>query len=435
MNRTNILHIIRREYLVRVKNRSFLIMTFLAPFILILFGGVVAFLISGSLNDENIVYVWDQTQEIEPHLKSSSQVTFKHADPALSLEEVKKSIDFEEQNFLVIIDPEGSYSLDSLENNIALYGVNPPGLIMTEEIQSQVEEQIMKMKLAKKGVDFNVVEAAKSKVKLKIINDEKENISMEADVARGVSFLSFFMMYLFVFAYGARVMRSVMEEKTNRVVEVMLSSVKPRELMMGKIFGNTLVSFTQFVIWLIMASLAMMVAQQIIGGPAPMENMPNAGTSASNFIELQEILKSIMNLNLGTIVFSFFFYFLFGFLTYSALFAAIGALVDNQQDAQQFMIPIVIPMMLTLYASFGIVENPNSSMAQWLSILPFTSSISMMARVPFGVPIWELILSMVLLVLFFALVVTFSAKLYRVGILVSRSKPSYKDIWKWMKDA
>ncbi len=433
MNRTNILHIIRREYLVRVKNRSFLIMTFLAPFILILFGVVVAFLISGSLNDENFVYIWDQTQKIESHLESTGQVTFLHTDPAKSLEDVKNEIDFEAQNFLLIIDPSDTQSLDSLEQSIALYGINPPGLMMTEEIERQIEDEISKLKLAKQGLDFELVENAKSRVTLQITNEEEENISMEATVARGVSFVSFFMMYFFVFAYGARVMRSVMEEKTNRVVEVMLSSVKPRELMMGKILGNTLVSFTQFVIWLIMAALAMVVAQQFIGAGATPSTLPTQSASGTDMSEISQLLSSIMNLDLLTITFSFFFYFLFGFLTYSALFAAIGALVDNQQDAQQFMLPIMLPMMLTLYASFGIVENPNSSMAQWLSILPFTSSISMMARVPFGVPAWQLILSMVLLVLFFGLVVTFSAKLYRIGILVSRSKPSYRDLWRWLR--
>ncbi len=428
----NIKHIIRREYLVRVKKKSFLIMTFLAPFILILFSSVVAFLISGALNEDNQVYVYDKTHQIEPILEGGESLTFIHTDPSASLDSIKKSLDYEKSNYLLIIDPSDTASIDSIEKSISLYSENSPGLQLAENIEGQIQDQLTKMRLQRKGINYAQVDSAQSDLTLKIINEENKNVTTESLVARGVAFLSFFMMYFFVFAYGARVMRSVMEEKTSRVVELMLSSVKPRELMMGKILGNTLVSFTQFVIWLIMGGIALGIAQSIFGTTPQPSVAPTA--NADTMAQVSEVLSSILDLNIPLILVTFIIYFLFGFLTYSALFAAIGALVDNQQDAQQFLLPVMIPMMLTLYASFGIIENPNSTMAEWLSIIPITSPISMMARVPFGLPTWQLLLSIVLLILFFLWAVRFSAKLYRVGILASRGKPTYKEVTKWLRE-
>ncbi len=429
---TNVKHIIKREYLVRVKKKSFLIMTFLAPFLLILFSSVVGFLVSGALNETNNVYVYDTTQKIEPTLESSGSTRFIHIDPSSSLDSLKKALDYEKSNFILIIDPSNPNSIDSLESSISLYSEGSPGLQLSENIENQIQEQLTKMRLEKQGINYLQVDSARSNIKLRIINEENKNVTTESIVARGVAFLSFFLMYFFVFAYGARVMRSVMEEKTSRVVELMLSTVKPRELMMGKILGNALVSFTQFVIWIIMAGIALGIAQSMFGAsPQPtMGATPTPDATA----QISEILSSILDLNLPLIIITFIIYFLFGFLTYSAFFAAIGALVDNQQDAQQFLLPVMIPMMLTLYASFGIIENPNGSLAEWLSIIPITSPISMMARVPFGLPTWQLLLSIVLLILFFLWSVRFSAKLYRVGILASRGKPSYKEIFKWLRD-
>ncbi len=428
---STIRHIIRREYLVRVKKKSFVLLTFLAPFIVILFSSIVALLISGALNETNQVYVYDTTGKIEPILTASESINFVHTDPNSSLDSIKSSLNYDESDYLLIINPTDPQNLDSLEQGISLYSESSPGLQLTSDIENQIRNQLTKMRLMQEGIDYNRVEDAESDLTLKIINEENKNVTTESIVARGVAFFSFFMMYFFVFAYGARVMRSVMEEKTSRVVELMLSSVKPRELMMGKIIGNTLVSFTQFFIWLIMAGIALGIAQSLFGEVPQNPTMSQQNAEAASQVSL--ILSSIVDLDIPLILFSFIVFFLFGFLTYSALFAAIGSLVDNQQDAQQFLLPVMIPMMLTLYASFGIIENPNSTMAQWLSIIPITSPISMMARVPFGVPTWELILSIVLLVLFFLWTVRFSARLYRVGILASRGKPTYKDVWKWLR--
>ncbi len=402
--------------------------TLLTPLLILLFMAIVVFFVYSSMSEETTLAVWDPSQVVSQELESTSTLKIEPLDTKLNLAQAKKRADSLEQN-LLIIPPQ--YSIDSLESHISIYGSSSPGDLVMSGLKSQLNEIITDKKLRNSNIDIALVEDAKTKTKITLLNEKNEDVTLQGDVAKGVSFVAFFLMYFFVVLYGARVMRSVMEEKTSRVVEVMLSSVKPKELMYGKIFGSTLVSFVQFFIWAIM----ILIGYSLIG--FLMGNMANISGGSlpemNNQNNLSLAMSAIQDLNIGQIVFAFLFYFVFSFLVHSALFAAIGAMVDNQTDSQQFMIPIMMPMMLAFYASFGIVENPDSSMAFWMSIIPITSPMAMMARIPFGVPTWELLLSMALLVIYFVLIVRMSSKLYRIGILFSRSKPSYKDVWKWLR--
>jgi ABC-2 type transport system permease protein len=251
---------------------------------------------------------------------------------------------------------------------------------------------------------------------------------------------------MFIFLYGIQVMRGVIEEKTNRIIEVIISSVKPFQLMMGKIIGIALVSITQFILWvgltMILTTVASAYMETIIGvsGESQVEQMladNPALMSDGQEIELNkeavdELMSEFNLINFPFLISTFLFYFLAGYLLYSALFAAVGSAVDNEADSQQFMLPITAPIIFSFVMAQAVIQNPDSSLSFWLSIIPFTSPIIMMVRVPFGVPIEELLLSMAMLVLGFIATTWMAAKVYRIGILMYGKKPSFKEIWKWM---
>jgi ABC-2 type transport system permease protein len=268
-----------------------------------------------------------------------------------------------------------------------------------------------------------------------------------------MAYLGGFLMYMLVFMFGSQVMRGVIEEKTSRVVEVLVSSVKPVELMMGKIIGIALVGLTQFLIWIALTiGLAVVLSNVLMERDAVSEitqampqnivspntlqaadAMPGAAASATPAVsEVLAILKSLKNQNWGLILFCFVFYFLTGYLLYASVFAAIGSAVDNETETQQFMLPVTIPIILGLMVAMGTMQNPESSLAFWFSIIPLTSPIVMMARLPFEVPIWELALSMGLMLVTFMAFVWMAARIYRTGILMYGKKTSYKELWKWM---
>jgi len=235
-------------------------------------------------------------------------------------------------------------------------------------------------------------------------------------------------------------MRSVIEEKTSRIIEVIISSVKPFELMLGKILGNAFAGILQFIIWIISASLLMIAISAFFGvdlmGSSPsmeasQEMMGQMQDSASS--DIQAMILEVKNLPLMTLFLSFIVYFFGGYLIYSSIYAAIGAAVDSETDTQQFMMPVMLPLIIAIYVGFGVIENPHGTIAVAFSIFPLTSPIVMLMRIPFGVPWWELLVSMALLLVTFIGIVWFAAKIYRVGILMYGKKPSYKDLYKWLK--
>jgi ABC-2 type transport system permease protein len=310
------------------------------------------------------------------------------------------------------------------------------------EIENQMATILHIKRLLASGIDPKILNQLNPTVKInaKEISDEGEKDS-NIGAAATIGIISSFLIYLSLFIYGAQVMRGVIEEKTNRIIEVIVSSVKPFQLMMGKILGIGAVGLTQFLLWIFLSTTLMGVASSILLDKGNIRDeitqktlsnsqLNNASLPSHNGIG--EIMTTIDSLNFPYIIGCFLFYFIGGYLIYSALFAAIGSAVDNETETQQFMFPITLPLIFTfLLGSNVIVNNPDSSMAFWLSIIPFTSPIAMMIRIPFGVPIWQLLLSMTLLIAGFVFTTWVASRIYRVGILMYGKKINYKELIKW----
>jgi ABC-2 type transport system permease protein len=248
-----------------------------------------------------------------------------------------------------------------------------------------------------------------------------------------------YMLFMFIIIYGNMIMRSVIEEKTSRIIEVIISSVKPIKLLLGKIFGTSLAGITQFLVWTILIGVLMSVVPAMLGiDPStvqtPQQQVLEQATGGGSDAVLQEVYMEVMNLPLLNLVIMFLFFFIGGYLLYASLYAAIGAAVDSETDTQQFMLPIILPLILAVYVGFfTVVDNPHGTVAQIFSYIPFTSPVVMLMRIPFGVPIWQQILSVVILFATFMGTVWFAAKIYRVGILMYGKKPSYRELIKWLK--
>jgi len=323
---------------------------------------------------------------------------------------------------------------------IRLYSKSNASIDSKIAIESSMRKEIENIKFQRSGINQQVLENIKTDISVGTTNlsdeGEKDN---NAFVTSAAGYASAFLIYIFIFMYGVQIMRGVIEEKTNRIVEVIISSVKPFQLMMGKILGIAAVGLTQFLLWIILSSLVTSaIGSQFREKLAPPTTVAATGTSNADMQDsktkgVQEAFRALENLNLPLILGSFIFYFLGGYLLYGALFGAVGAAVDNETDTQQFMLPITIPLVMTfVVAQTVIIKNPDGPVAFWMSVIPFTSPIAMMIRIPFGVPTYQLLLSMVLLVLGFIGTTWLAARIYRVGILMYGKKVSYKELSKWL---
>ena len=313
---------------------------------------------------------------------------------------------------------------------------------METYINSVMQKEIEDQKLLAQGVDPEIVSAVKTNVNLQVMRMDENGNEKETftQVQFTLGIILAMLVYMFIIFFGGQVMQGVAEEKTNRIIEVIISSVKPFQLMMGKIIGVSLVALTQFVMWILLTGALYVGFSAFIGLSHP--DVLSQGTIMSQEITssdimnnegVQNILQIAQSIDFGTIIFSFLIFFILGYLLYATLYAAIGSLVDNNTDSQQFTLPITVPLIIAIISSFYIVNNPDSSLSVWFSMIPFTSPISMMVRIPFGVPIWQIVLSVVLLAGTFVLMTWLAAKIYRTGILMYGKKLSYKEIFKWLK--
>jgi ABC-2 type transport system permease protein len=330
----------------------------------------------------------------------------------------------------------------NIPSNAVIYSLKQVPMEVETYVSGVMQKEIENQKLMASGVDPAVVNAVKTDVNLQIMRmdengNEKETFT-KVQFALGI-FLAM-LVYMFIIFFGGQVMQGVAEEKTNRIIEVIVSSVKPFQLMMGKIIGVSLVALTQFVLWILLTVVLYVGFSAAIGLSNP--GMLSSGTVMTQEIttndimsneSVQQILQIAQSIDFGTIIFCFIIFFVLGYLLYATLYAAIGSLVDNNTDSQQFALPVTVPLMIAIISSFYIVNNPDSSLSVWLSMIPFTSPISMMVRIPFGVPIWQIVLSVVLLAGTFVFMTWFAAKIYRTGILMYGKKLSYKEIFKWLK--
>jgi len=432
--------IIHREFIAKVRNKSFLIMTFLSPILIVVMGALVVFLMKK--NDEKvkeIVYVDASGLFTKEIFKDSKTVKYQDYT-ALGLTETKKKVENGDFDGVLYIPKKDS--LELLAKSIAFYSIDSPGMSLMNGLEARVETHLRNLKLIHFEIDKMQIKASEIASDIKMFNFSGEESSKLINGLKiAVGAIAGYLLMMFVMIYGTSVMRSVIEEKTSRIEEIIVSSVKPFQLMLGKIIGNASAGLLQFFIWGILLFVISIIVSAVFGidmlemqaSKIP-EDQLNAAKEAVNPDKLQLILQEISRLPILKLFVLFIFYFLGGFFLYSSLFAAVGAAVDNETDTQQFMLPIIAPLILGLYVGFATVMNdPHGPIATICSIIPFTSPIVMLMRIPYGVSWYELVISMALLIITFVFMVWLSAKIYRVGILMYGKKPTYKDLYKWIK--
>ena len=434
MNHTRL--IIKREYLTQVKNKKFLLMTLLTP---LLMGGLSFFIyFLNSVNSESIknISVVDNAGIFENSLLSSETIKFSFLED-LNEEEAKLiSQDRNDDGLIFIPSVRDIKNINYLElsESIKFISLDAPTLTMIDNIENKLEKILTNLNYISVGLDLNKIE--ESKIYLSLFQESFDGEeTTKADGVLKVVFGLFLglTLYMFVFIYGSTIMRSVLEEKTSRIVEIIISSVKPNQLMMGKIIGTSLVAFTQIFIWIILAVVISSLASSWMGIPiSELSSIDlNENQSTSN---MEPLLVALYNLPILNILIAFVLFFISGLFLYGSLFAAIGAAVDSETDSQQFLLPISIPLIIGLYVGMLTVsEDPSGTIPTIFSHIPFTSPIVMMMRIPYGVPIIEQIISLSILIITFFGAVWFAAKIYRVGILMYGQKPGFKDLYKWLK--
>ena len=409
--------IIKREYLVRVRKKSFIIMTILGPILMAALLIVPTYL--AEENKENRIIALNE--DANYNLEDSEFIHFTTI-PTSEAELLKT--DFSESPFYALLYIEGE--------NFTLYSNQQISLSVSKSIERQLEQLIEHEKLKLLGIDLQILEDASTEINIttKIISEDGNTSNSQAEASMGIGFLSGILIYMFIFMYGTMVMRGVIEEKTSRIVEVIISSVKPFQLMMGKILGVALVGLTQFVLWILLTIIISTVAELAFLDANVMATEMN---SSDQSLILAQVAEFTGGINLLQIFLAFIFYFLAGYLMYSALFAAVGSAVDAEADTQQFVLPITIPLILSFVLITPIMENPDGTLAFWMSMIPFTSPVIMMVRLPFGVANWELALSIGILIASFIATTWLAGRIYRTGILMYGKKATYKEIWKWLK--
>jgi len=408
-----VLLIIQREYLSRVRKKAFLITVFLVPALLLGMYAVMYLLYKNSseMNTTRVVKVLDDSGVFAGKLKDKKNLKFENLNQTLSA--AKKGLQKNEDEIILLIPKnfEEPKAVQVLSNK-------KPSVVTADEIERQMNKIATNNSLVAAGIDTARLNSIHSNISItaREVTEEGDRDS-NIGALYGIGVAGAIMIYLSLFIYGAQVMRGVIEEKTNRIIEVIVSSVKPFQLMLGKIIGVALVSLTQFILWIILSLAVSYIASKNFNAPQ------------SPLLGLIEGLKGVP---IGSIVGYFLFYFLTGFLLYSALFAAVGSAVDSETETQQFMFPITMPLLFTYIISVSfLAQNPDSTLGFWLSVIPFTAPVAMMVRVPFGVPDWQLYLSMGLMIVGFIFTTWVASRIYRVGILMYGKKASYSELAKW----
>lgn len=448
MNKTFI--IFKREYLTRVKKKSFLLLTILTP---LLFGALMflpAYLATRENKEAHKVAVVDRSTIFLGNLKNSKSTVFEFI-PAEKYETVKN--DLKNSGYYALLEIPGNILIT---NKVIAYSHKQISIDVKQHIDNQLEQKLEEQKraelIARIGVPDLEEQMNKTKTRISV-----ETIKMDesgtgkkgsTEIAMGIGYASGFLIYIFVFMYGNMVMRGVLEEKQNRIVEVIISSAKPVQLMMGKILGLAAVGLTQFLIWVILMSGIFVGAKAMFINDNTMQQMAQSQTQSLMSVqnnqspemlengdpnEFEKILEKIEGINFPQIILSFLIYFILGYLLYSSLMAAVASAVDSEEDMNQFMLPITIPLIASIIMLMNVIKNPEGALALWGSYIPFTSPIIMLVRLPFGVPWWELLISITILALSAYGAIWVAAKIYRTGILMYGKKPTWKELGKWLK--
>jgi ABC-2 type transport system permease protein len=450
--------ILRREYLTRVRKRSFLVMTILGPLLMAAIV-VIPLYIANISNEVKTVSVIDETGFFFGKFKDSETIRFHYLVSDINSAKAGFS---KSGDYALLYIPKTELAIPS---GAYLYSKSQVNMNVKSYIKTVMSRQLEEMKLEAKLKDLqpagtdaklttdDILRSIKVSVEIntiKIGNEGNEEKSYP-EVSMGLGMFGGILIYFFIFLFGSQVMRGVIEEKTSRIVEVIISSVKPVQLMLGKIIGVGLVGLTQFLLWVVLTAGIVAIATSTLSTkssskslqekvmtsqnpafatiPADVSTVSEKGDSEN----MNEVLDALNSINFPVMISSFLFFFLFGFLLYAAMFAAIGSAVDSEADTQQFMLPITVPLILSFVLAQNIIQEPNGSLAFWLSVIPLTSPVIMMVRIPFGVPYFDVILSMVLLVLGFLATTWMAAKIYRTGILMYGKKVNYRELWRWLK--
>lgn len=438
MNKT--LLIIQREYLSRVKKKSFLIATFLVPLLFVAVYGIAIYAFISS-DEIKKVQVLDESGLFTNKFSEDKANNYVFDKKPLEEAKVKfKDSDFDALVFIpknIVEKPEG----------LMMFAEKTVNAGLKSNVENIVQGEVRNLKLKKLGIDVKIIDDNKVNVSANTysLNDnsgkEKSSSTGAATIVGG---LIGFLLYFTIIISGSQVMSGVIEEKSSRIIEVMISSVKPIQLMIGKIVGIGLVSLTQFILWMLLFGILTGVAGGIVASKtqAKIQKQVTVGMSKEQvkLIEnqvksenpMEQLDKITESMSIPKLIFCFFFFYLGGYLLYSSLYAAVGSSVETIQEAQQFSLPITLPIIVSFMLAQAVIKDPDSSLAFWASIVPFSSPINMMMRLPFGVPTWQLILSMVLLILGFLFTTWLASRIYRIGILMTGKKPSWKEISKWV---
>lgn len=440
-----LLLIIKREYLAKVRNKSFIVLTVLSPVLIVGMIALVVYLAKVNSDDRRVIAVLDESSFFDYHFQSSVQenyVEFKDIKLQTALDSVNQ-LGF----YGLLYIPKGTH-IDDVADQITFYTKVSPGLDFLSSLEQRIQHRIRDEKLKELEISPQGIKKLNQRFEMNIVNfSGQKNVKGISEIKAIIGGGFGYLIMMFIIIYGAFVMRSVIEEKTSRIIEVIISSVKPFQLMLGKIVGTSLAGITQFVIWIISAGLLSYVILSLMGIEFDVINhQANISNGAIETLEasaskdtLQLYINELVQIPWVTLVVSFILYFSLGYLIYSSIYAAIGAAVDNETDTQQFVFPVITPLMLAIYVGFiSVFDNPNGPIAVGFSLFPLTSPIVMMMRLPNGigdggVPWWQLITSIVILMITFLLIVWLAAKIYRVGILMYGKKPSYKELYKWLR--
>ncbi len=436
--------IIQREYLTRVKKRSFIVLTFLGPLLMASIW-IIPIYLSSISQEAKVISVLDETGVFFDKFENDENLQFIQAVPQLKA--AKENLN-KLGNYALLYIPKPDLHIP---NTAIIYSEKQASLDVKNYIKGVMKKEIEAQKLALHGIDPEVLLAIKTNVfisSIKVDGSGKEE-KTSTEISMAVGMFSSILIYFFIFLFGAQVMRGVIEEKTSRIIEVVISSVKPFQLMMGKIIGIALVGFTQFMLWVILTSTLVIGFQYVYQDELKaFQKNQLVETSQGLFpdspaeVEKTDIqpqdenigffIDALLAIDYAVILGAFLFYFLGGYLLYAALFAAVGSAVDSEADTHQFMMPITIPLILSIVMAQLIITDPHGSVAFWMSMFPLTSPIIMMIRIPFGVPYWEILMSGILLVFGFIFTTWIASKIYRTGILMYGKKVNYRELWKWL---
>ena len=450
---SKVLIIIQREYLTRVRKKSFIVMTFLGPLLFAALFVMPAWFATLEEDDVKHIAIFDDSWLFRNSIPQTAKFKFTHvyADPEVNprhfIDDFKDSLALTNYFGFVYI-PE---YIANVSSGVEFFSHKQPPANLIMHIANAIEKEIEAAKLKSHNIEKidNILHSVKTRIGIRtyILSTDGSIKETHGALYSVVALVSAMLIYLFIFMFGSQIMRGVVEEKTNRIVEVIVSSVKPFQLMMGKVAGVALVGLTQFLAWAMLTMLLIFVAKSIFFSGITQDvvqqqtsRIPVLGSTGGDQIQYSEMTEKaleVMNIlnsiNFGVLIACFLFFFIGGYLLYGSFFAAIGAAVDTEADTQQFMFPVTVPLFLAIMVMVNATQNPDGAMAFWFSIIPLTSPVVMMARIPFGVPYPQIALSMALLIIAFICAIWLSAKIYRTGILIYGKKMTYKELWKWLR--